>query len=157
MASVGGSSLRALRVAPVRPVVLIGGIRAGLDPQLLLQTTLGLFQPRGTRTRDRPCSVGAFLIELAFGLAQPPTTALAGREVLGQLIAALIAVELILGCVDFGGLFEDLPRDPIEVSVRVTARVRMNLRAVDGDRADLDHPRPRAQGEHAAEQVGQRI
>ena len=135
----------ALRVAPVHPVVLIGSVRAGLHPQLLLQTALCLLQPRRARTRDRLGFLGAFLIELAFGLAQPATPALAGREVLGQLIAALLAIELILGGVDFGGLFEDLPRDLIEVSVRVAARVRMNLRAVDRDRADLDHPRSRAQ------------
>ena len=91
--------------APVHSVGLIGGVRARLHPQLLLQATLCLFQPGRARTRDRPCLFGAFFIELAFGLAQPPTAALAGREVLGQLIAALLAVELVLGGVDFGGLF----------------------------------------------------
>jgi len=45
----------------------------------------------------------------------------------------------------------------VKVSVRVTARVRVNLRAIHRDRADLDHPRPRAQGEHAAKQSGERV
>ena len=76
---------------------------------------------------------------------------------LGQLVAALLAIELILGSIDRGGLFEDLPRDPLIVDVGVTARVRDDLRAVDGDRADIDHPRPCAQAEHAAKQPGQRI
>jgi hypothetical protein len=44
-------------------------------------------------------------------LRRPPATAPTGRELLGQLISALLAVELVLGGVDFGGLFEDLPRD----------------------------------------------
>jgi hypothetical protein len=86
--------------------VLIGGVRAGLHPQLLLQTALGLFHPCRARPRDRLGFLGAFLIQLAFGLAQPAATALAGLKVLGQLVTALLAIELILGCVDFGGLFE---------------------------------------------------
>jgi len=121
----------------VHAIVLVGGVRAGLHPQLLPQTALCLLQACRARTRDRPCLFGAFLIELAFGLAQPATTALAGREMLEQLVAALLAIELILGGVDFGGLFEDLPCDLIEVGVRFAARVRMDLRAVDGDRADV--------------------
>src|ERR1039458_8206153 len=118
----------------------MGSVGAGLDPQLLLQTALCLLQPRGAGTRDRPGLFGAFLIELAFCLAQPPTTALAGRQMLWQLIAALLAVELILGRVDLGGLFEDLLRDLIEVGVCFAARVRVDLRAINSDRADLHHP-----------------
>src|SRR5271166_1210116 len=138
-------------------IVLIGRVRAGLDPQLLLQTALCLLQAGRARTWDRLGFLGAFLIQLAFGLAQPSATALAGLKVLRQLIAALIPIELILGGVDFSGLFEDLPCDLIEVGVLLAARVRVDLRAVDGDRADLDHPGPRAQAEHAAEQPGERI
>src|SRR5664279_1144303 len=143
--------------APVDPVGLIGSVCARLHPQLLLQAALCLFQPCRARTRNWPGLLRAFLIELAFCLAQPPTTALTSRKVLGQLVAALLAVELILGGIDLCGLFEDLPRDLIEVDVRFAARVCMDLRAVDRDRPSLDHSRPRTQREHAAEQPGQRV
>jgi hypothetical protein len=55
----------------MHPVVLMGGVLAGLHPQILLKATLGLFHPCRARARDRLGFIGAFLIELAFGLAQP--------------------------------------------------------------------------------------
>ena len=60
---------------------------------------------------------------------------------LGQLIAARVAVELVLGRVDRGGLLEDLPRELLVVEVCVMRGVGVQLGAVDRDQPDLDQPR----------------
>src|SRR6266566_82932 len=61
--------------------------------------------------------LGAVTLELALGLCQGSTTPLAGPQVLGQLIATRIPVELVLGRVEIGGLLEDLPGELLVVEV----------------------------------------
>ena len=55
---------------------------------------------------------------------------------LGQLVAARLAIELILGGIHRLGFFEDLARELLVVDVGVAARVARQLRAVDGDHPD---------------------
>jgi hypothetical protein len=43
----------------------------------------------------------------------------AGLQLLGQLVAALLAVELVLGRVDAGSLLEDLAREILVVEICV--------------------------------------
>ena len=96
-------------------------------------------------------------LQALLGLAQPAATTLRGRELRRQLVAARLAVELVLGRVDRLGLLEDLARELLVVEVLVARRVRLQLRAVDGDHADLDQPAARAQRQHLAEQAGDRL
>jgi hypothetical protein len=78
-------------------------------------------------------------------------------QLLGQLIAALLAIELVLLAVDGIGLGEDLLGDLLIVTVAVMRSVRVNLRAVDRDHPDLHHPRVRTQRQHRAKQARQRV
>ncbi len=135
-------------------VVLVGAVGAQLAPQLLVQAPLGFLEPLGTAARHRPRLLSALRFELALGFAQPRPTTLAGAQLLGQFIAARVAVELVLGRVDGLGFFEDLARESLVVDVRVAARVARQLRPVDRDHADRHQTLLRAQRKHLAEQVG---
>ena len=95
--------------------------------------------------------------KLALGLAQPRPAAFAGAQLLGQLIAARVAVELVLGRVDGLGLFEDLARELLVIDVRVAARVARQLRPIDSDHADARQTLLGAQRQHLAEQAGDRV
>jgi hypothetical protein len=94
---------------------------------------------------------GAFLIQPALGLAQPRPAAGLGRQLLGQLIAALLAVELILGFISAAGLFEDLLGNLLVGAVGIHAGVRPHLRAVDRHHPGLQEPRVGAQLKHVAD------
>ena len=98
----------------------------------------------------------ALAVQAFLGLAQRLASALAGAQVLGQLVAALASVELILATVDLGGLLEDLARDLPEVAVGVDRRVGRDLRAVDRHHPDRRQPRPRAETQHPGEHLAQR-
>jgi hypothetical protein len=86
----------------------------------------------------------------------PRPATLTGRQLLGQLVAARIAVELILGGVGGLGLLEDLARKLLVIDVRVATGVGMKLGPVDRDDADLRQARPGAEQQHLAEQAPQR-
>ena len=53
----------------------------------------------------------AHLFELSLRLCQRGATPLAGAQVLGQLIATILPVELVLGRVDLASLLQNLPRE----------------------------------------------
>src|SRR5664280_3528935 len=55
--------------------------------------------------------------ELLLGFAQRSSSPLTGLQMLRQLIAARLAVELVLGGVDVGSLLQDLPRELLVVEV----------------------------------------
>ena len=137
--------------------MLVGAVGAQLAEQLLVQAPLGFLEPLGAVARNRPRLLRALRFELALGFAQPRPPALAGAQLLGQLIAARVAVELILGRVDGLGFFEDLARELLVVDVRVAARVARQLRAVDRDHADRRRTLLRAQRRRLAEQARDRM
>ena len=140
-----------------RAVVLVGAVGAHLGPQLLVQAPLGFLEALAAVARNRPRLLRALLFELALGFAQPRPTALAGAQLLGQFVAARVAVELVLGRVDGLGFFEDLARELLVIDVRVAARVARQLRPVDRDHADRRQALLRAQRQHLAEQAGDRV
>ena len=96
---------------------------------------------------------GPLRLERELRLAQPCAALGRGAEPLGQLVAALLAVELILGGVDLAGLLEDLLRDLAVAAVLVVRRRRRDLRPIDRDNADLHQAGLRAQPQHPGEQV----
>ena len=61
---------------------------------------------------------------------EPGVSPLAGAQLLGQLVAARVAVELVLGGVDGLRFFEDLARELLVVDGRVATRVRRQLRGL---------------------------
>ena len=61
--------------------------------------------------RDRLFPFGSLGVEALLCLVQPGPPALAAGQVLGQLVAAGLAVDLILGGVDVAGFLEDLGGD----------------------------------------------
>ena len=152
---------RAAEAAPVLhapgPVVLVGAVGAHLGPQLFIQAPLGFLEALAAAARHRPRLLRALLFELALGFAQPRPPTLAGAQLLGQLVAARVAVELVLGRVDGLGLFEDLARELLVIDIRVAARVARQLRPVDSDHPDARQPVLRAQRQHLAEQAGDRL
>jgi hypothetical protein len=81
--------------------------------------------------------------------------ALARAQLLGKLVAARLAVELVLGLVGCLRLGEDLASDPLVVCVRPAARARGDLGAIDRDHAGLDEPGLRAEREHGAEELSE--
>ena len=140
-----------------RPVALIGLVGANLGPQFFVEAALGFLEALGAVARNRPGLLGALLFEAALGLAQPRAPALAGAQLLGQLVAARVAVELVLGGIDRLGLFEDLARELLVVAVGVATGVRRNLGPVDRDDADLGQALLGAQRQDLAEQPGDRV
>jgi len=108
------------------------------------------------RERGTGCGCVALALQAALGLAQPRPTTRPGRQLLGQLVAAPIAVELVLGGVDGLGLFDDLARQLLVIDVRVATGVGVDLGAVDRDDPDLGQPGPRAEDQDLAEQPGHR-
>lgn len=143
----------------IRPlaVALIGRVGLQLCPLLLVQAPLGLLQALAAIARNRPGLLCALRLELALGLAQPRPPALAGTQLLGQLVATSLAIQLVFGGVDGLGLFEDRARDLLVIHVRVAAGVARQLRPIDRDHADTHQSLPRAQRQHFAEQVGDRL
>src|SRR4051812_26147668 len=95
----------------VRPVVLVGSVRPRFAPELFVEAALGFLDALGSRLRHRPRFAFALLVELALGFSQPRPAALTGPQLLGQLVAAGVAVELVLCRVDGLGVFEDLARE----------------------------------------------
>lgn len=63
---------------------------------------------------------------------------------LGQLVAATLAIALVLLLVDGVGVGEDLAGDLLVVAGRTLRRVRVHLRPVDRDHIHLHQPRLRA-------------
>ena len=164
--------------APARlkkPIGTVLGDRAALALALGFQRAAALAHPRAPTlragdelprieldrrrllvVRRRLAGVVALAGQALLGLAQRLAAALARAQMLGQLVAALAAVKLVLAPIRLGRLGEDLPRDPAEVAVGVHRRVGRDLRAIDRHHADRHQPRPRAQPQHAREHIGQR-
>jgi hypothetical protein len=88
--------------------------------------------------------------------AEELTAPLCRAQLLGQLIAARIATELILGLIGRPGLRQDPTRDLVELNVRLRARVARQPRAVDRHHPRPDQPRSVTQPQHPSEQVSQR-
>ena len=108
--------------------------------------------PRLARARgeDVPAQACAWLPE-----RRAPTLRCA--QMLGQLIATRVAVELVLFAIDPIGLLEDLERDPAIISVRVARRVR-DAPSCRRPRSPRPRPTPRlAQLQHPTEQLRQRL
>ncbi len=95
---------------------------------------------------DRLFALGPLCVEALLRLSQPGPAAVTAGQVLGELVAASIAVDLVLGGVDASCLFEDLGGDLLVGADGAVARRRGELRAIDGDHADLDQSRPRRRG-----------
>ena len=86
------------------------------------------------------------LVTLALELAHEPLPpARLGLKLGRQLISARVAVLLVLGLIGRDCLSDDLPCDPVIVNVRVTGRVRRQLRAINCDHPRRDQTRARAQ------------
>jgi hypothetical protein len=132
------------------------GDHPSLKLPILFQTPFAFGQALVAIARDRLGPRGALGLQRLLGLAQPSAAITAGPQPLGQLVAARLAEQLVLGRVNRGGLLEDLAGDLLVVARRVMRCVRSDLGAVDGDDADLDQPGARAKREHLAEQVGDR-
>src|SRR5919198_3853545 len=82
-----------------------------LRPQLLIQTPLGLLQPRRPGRWDRPLLLGAPLVQPALSSAQPAAPALRRRQPPRQLVTATTAEPLVRFGVDAIRVFEDLASD----------------------------------------------
>ena len=98
-------------------------------------------EPLGAIAPHRLGVLGALALELLLGLAKPGSAAVRGAKPLGQLVAAGIAVDLVLGGVDPSGLGEDLGGDLLVGADRSVGGVGGELGAVDREHADLDDPR----------------
>jgi hypothetical protein len=85
--------------------------------------------------------VGVIAAKPLPGPAEEVATSLRRAQLLGQLIAALFAIELILSLVGRPRLGHDLPGDLIEGEVDLRARVARDARAVDRDDAPPHQPR----------------
>ncbi len=96
-------------------------------------------------------------VELVLELAQPCAARPSRRHLRRQLVAAAGAELRVLGRVDRVGLGHDLPREIRIDAVLRTARVGVDLGAVDRDGPDLNNAAPRAKREQIVKQADQRI
>jgi hypothetical protein len=95
-------------------------------------------------------------VALLLGLPEELAPTLRCAQLLGQLIAARLAMQPILGLVGRLVLGQDLPRDLLKLTVRRTACVPRQTSAVNRDQPRLRQPRHLTQPQHLAEQPGQR-
>jgi hypothetical protein len=121
---------------------------------------LGVELRRHAFGRLRPRLRGALSRTLALEflpcLAQCGAPARARAQLLGQLIAARLAIQLILAAVRLRRLGQDLARDPLIAAIGGARGVRVDLRAVDRDHPDPHQPRPPAQPQDRGEELRQR-
>src|SRR5215210_7115305 len=125
-----------------------------LELPVLAQPAPALVQPLGAAARHLLGLSGALGVQRLLGLAQDLAAVAAGAQPLGQLVAARVAEQLVLGRVDARGVLEDLPRDLLVTAGGVMRRRRGDLRAVDRDNADPNQAAARAQRQHLTEQAG---
>ena len=102
----------------------------------------------------RPDRAALALLDPPLGVGERGLAALRGAQLLGQLIAPRIAVELILTPVGLLGLAQDLPDHARVGAVLIHRRVRLDLRPVDHDHPDRHQPRLPAQPQHLIKQLG---
>ena len=95
-------------------------------------------------------------IELVQQLADPRPARLRVSQPRRQLVAARVAVELVLGRIDLGGLFEDLPGELLVGLVLKPRRVGRDLGRIDRDDPGANQPRPMTHRQHLSEQPRQR-
>src|SRR5919108_277403 len=105
----------------------------------------------GAKLRPLPAAARALP-----SLAEELAPALRRPQLLRQLIAAGLAVELVLSLVGRPGLGQNLARDLVELAVDLGAGVTRDPGAIDRHHPRLHQPGPIAQLEHLAEQLGQR-
>ena len=96
---------------------------------------------------------GSLVVKALLRLPQPGPPALAAGQVLGQLIAASLAMDLVLGDVDVAGFLDDLGGDLLVAADGLVSGSRGELAAVDGDHPHLDQFGLCAEAENLAEEV----
>lgn len=87
------------------------------DDHLGIKHELHTLRFRVSHVHLRVFSVYTLARELLLGFAQRSASALVGSQVLGQLIAALLPIELVLGSVDLVRLLQDLAGELLVVEV----------------------------------------
>ena len=149
--------------------------RVGLLPAALLELALGVAQPalppldpgddplriellarRCLRVGLQLLGVRRLPVALLLGLPEELAATLRRAQLLGQLIPARITVQLVLGLVGRLRLGEDLPRDLLELTVRLTTCVPRQAGAVDRDQPRRHQPSLITQPQHLTEQLRQR-
>ena len=132
-------------------------VSVALNRQLLLQPSLGPQQPLGARAPHRLGMLGTTLLEPLTRRAQPAVATLTSGHDRRQLIPAAIAEGRRLGGVGLDRLVDDRASDLLIGHAAVTVGVGRHLGAVDRDHANRRQAGVRAQRQHLAEQVGQRV
>ena len=132
------------------------GDHVALELPVLAQPPAALDEALGPVTGDLLGLLGALGVHRLLGLAQPLAPVTTGPQPLGQLVAARLPEQLVLGRVDPCGLLEDLLGDLLVGRGCVMRRGRRDLRPVDRDDPDIDHPGAGAELQHPAEQAGDR-
>jgi hypothetical protein len=138
------------------PVGLVVAVGEALRAPVLDEPALAHPQPLRSAARDRLGALRALPLEPLLCLAQPGPASLAASQVLGQLVAAGEAMQLVLGGVDLAGLFDDLRGDLLVAADRVVGSGGRELAAVNRNDPDRDEPGIGAQPEDLAEQRSQR-
>lgn len=146
----------AVSADPSRPPLLIGIIGRPLSREILIETTLRFAQPRLAGAGHRPRLLGPLVLQAALGFPQPLPPAVVARDLQRCPILTVLVLTIVLGLIGLLVLGEQLASDLLIVEVREPARVRLHLRAVQRDHADLRQPRLGAQPEHL-EQAGDRV
>ena len=81
---------------------------------------------------------------------------LRGPQMLGQLIATILAEQPVLPAVGLLGLLEDVCDQLLVGAIRATRRVGADLGPIDRDHPDLHQARLAAQRQHRSEQLAER-
>jgi hypothetical protein len=121
--------------------------------ELVTGTTLAVNLTRRVLIRARLAVHIALLVELA---REPLPPARLDRELRRELIPPRVPIQLVLGLIGRDRLGDDLPRDPAVVNIRVTARVRVHLRAINRHHPRAHQTRLLTQPQHRTEQLRQR-
>jgi hypothetical protein len=87
------------------------------------------------------CGASVALSQPAFRVGQRLAAGVGVAQLLGQLIPAIVAVELVLAPVSVFGFAQDVLDQAAVAAVLVHRRVRFDLRRVDRDHPDRHQPR----------------
>jgi hypothetical protein len=142
---------------PAGAVGLIGAISLVLCPPVRDQAAAAEFKALPAVPRDRLLLGGALALEALLHLPQPGAPAAAACQMLWQLVAAIGAVDRILGGVDALRLGENLGGDLLVAADRRVGGRGGELRAVDANHAGPDQSRLGTEAEHLTKQPRQRL
>jgi hypothetical protein len=135
------------------PARLVFAVREALRPPVLDESPLADPKPLATIARNGLTAFVALALKPLLRLPQPRAPALRPRHVVGQLVAATRAVDVVLSGIEPASLLDNLRGDLIVAADRPVRRRGGDLAPIERDHPNGHKPGVGAETEHLAEQI----